>query len=499
MATEHDVEALRSLLSKLDAAEQAELGSSDGRQAKEISTEALKSIERRLKTFIGEDFVMPTQPAVDEEGLPIMEFTEPVTDYRPSDFIPPPPELVPMPKTEEGKAAFRKARDAFLDALEEEERQDEERSRKAGESEFMKAIRIAKERVEEVRTESNTRNNSKPTDSVSEATSLASEQAKAGPKTKKTVSFVETDETSNTKGPIAPGWGSIQQGRLRTAAGVKSGSGVMKLQIIERVPAQTSESTTIKTTDSDDEDSGDDRRTAEGLERSAEAAMDDLVDPEGKLLPSSSEGEVSQEESDEKDEADIDDAIHHREVALRYHELRHSLGKGPQSGALGGPIESMQSDDEWDQENVPLEAHLREEPRERHSSKFIQSRISRKAMDAVLPGGLQGQVKYGTVVNNQLLQGNDESDEELNERGKRIIEGLTKGLTVEETLANEKLGEAPSSTPVVDHGEPERMPPKIKAGNTILGDVVESSGRRTQSPTVGKPIKVSKFKANRLT
>ena len=152
-------------------------------------------------------------------------------------------------------------------------------------------------------------------------------------------------------------------------------------------------------------------------------------------------------------------------------------------------------------QNVPLEAHLRDEPREMQSSKFMQSKLSQRAVDTVLPGGLQGEVKYGRVVDDQLVQDNGESDEELNHRGKRIVEGLTKGLTVEEILASEPSSEVSGQTLAVDQKEqPERRPPNIKAGTAILGDVVESTTRSKPQPSsTDKPVKVSRFKANRLT
>ncbi|KAG8875847.1 hypothetical protein FRC20_002877 [Serendipita sp. 405] len=147
-----------------------ELGQTSLNQAQEISKEALEKLAERLHALVGEEFELTGEPTLNDDGLPIVELMEPTPDtYSRSDFIPEPPKIS-TPKTETDKIAFRKARDAFIAALEEEERVDEEYIRREEEeTEFMKAIRQAKEKMQEIRTSENTQANSGQLSSVATA------------------------------------------------------------------------------------------------------------------------------------------------------------------------------------------------------------------------------------------------------------------------------------------------------------------------------------------
>lgn len=276
-----------------------------------------------------------------EEGLPIVDVTEPVVDSLSNQIsaatLTEPPSLRPLPKTEEERMARRRERDAFLDALELEERLQEEKEQEEGasndiqETEFMKAVRIARERVKEIRTGTNTQANagiSRDRDSDSAGseqedgdTAIKGKSANS----KKVVSFADADDEELQRGGSrSKEWGDVQMAKLRKpilakAPQMKSGSGIMQLEIVERIPPLTSRkpvSVSTRQEDSDDEDEEE-----------------------------KSEEDESNEENDE--DPSMEDAMHHREIALRYHQLRQSLGVGPVGGALGGPIDAR---DAWDQE-----------------------------------------------------------------------------------------------------------------------------------------------------
>ena len=266
-----------------------------------------------------------------EDGLPIVEFTEPVSQSQADSFrIPSPPPLKLLPKTEAERIARRKEIDAFFAALEEEERQENEKNKEKEESEFMRVIREAKEKKEEILTQENTRHNAgslggqhrggrQPTESdEDEEDSIKPPSPTTKPK--KAVKFANAVGESKKEGISSPSiGGDVQQGRLRRPIGVKSGGGVMKLEIIEKFPLTSK----ARAVDSDDED------------EDASLGSDEETDEE------------------EKNQIEIEDALDRREIALRYHEMRQSLGAGPQAGALGGTIDPKDID-EWEQEVCPF-------------------------------------------------------------------------------------------------------------------------------------------------
>ncbi|KAG9056756.1 hypothetical protein FS842_009710 [Serendipita sp. 407] len=211
-----------------------ELGQTSLNQAQEISKEALEKLAERLHALVGEEFELTGEPTLNDDGLPIVELMEPTPDtYSRSDFIPEPPKIS-TPKTETDKIAFRKARDAFIAALEEEERVDEEYIRREEEeTEFMKAIRQAKEKIQEIRTSENTQANSGQLSSVATAEKkLGVPEDRKG--ARKNVSFAVDAKGGDDDDQL---WGDVRHGRLRALKGPKSSHGIMKLEIVEKMPS----------------------------------------------------------------------------------------------------------------------------------------------------------------------------------------------------------------------------------------------------------------------
>jgi hypothetical protein len=114
-------------------------------------------------------------------------------------------------------------------------------------------------------------------------------------------------------------------------------------------------------------------------------------------------------------------------------------------------------------------------------------------LNAHLPKGLAGEFRPAILENDQLVGTEDgESDSDIGPRGRRIIEGLKRGLTVEEVMANEPSDDEGDSAPKAE------VKP-IKRGTALMGDVVEVQERIPKpNPQKGMPVKISKFKANRM-
>jgi len=269
-----------------------------------------------------------------EDGLPIIEVSEP-SDKPSTIHLTEPPPLRSPPKTEEERIARRRERDAFLDALELEERLQEEKESEDGaidngqETEFMKAVRIAKERAQEMRTSFNTQANAATASvDVTDGESDSGETVPEGNKgtkgnQKKSVSFASVESEENV---TAAKWGDVQMAKLRkptlATEKVRRGDGIMKLEIVERMPsASLSKAVSFSSRQRDSDDSDENEEESE-------------------------EGEAIDDDSDEDDDPSMQDAMLQREIALRYHQLRQSLGAGPTGGALGGMVDPRNSRDQ---------------------------------------------------------------------------------------------------------------------------------------------------------
>jgi hypothetical protein len=125
-------------------------------------------------------------------------------------------------------------------------------------------------------------------------------------------------------------------------------------------------------------------------------------------------------------------------------------------------------------------------------SRFGAPRLTERVLQATLPNGLQGEIRQGKIVDGELVTNEEDvsSDDSLGPRGRRIIEGLKRGLTVEQVLANE-----PSEVGAVKESSG-----AIRQGTAVLSEVVEVGERvpRISVEPKIKPGKVSRFKADRI-
>lgn len=294
---------------------------------------------------------------MNEDGLPIMEFDEHIplgTIEEDSIEGPEPLSFKPFSSMTPGeRAERRRQRDAFLDMLEEEERQGELRERTMQGQEgtaIQKLRRDAKKLQEEEvkalldrepgeRIASPAKASAKPgpawvtkvTDAEdlrlkAEANWKASGMSGVGKGKGKRVSFagVAEDEEEAKNSPKIP---RPRQGSQRPT---------MKYEIVERMPSKPpsnylsstrplapKEAVTLVTGPDSDDDSDVGR-------------LGDESDHEPPL---------GEDENVENNEAGIDEALHQREIALRYYQLRQNLDTGPKG-------------DEWDRPVCRIHAHL---------------------------------------------------------------------------------------------------------------------------------------------
>ncbi|KDQ18000.1 hypothetical protein BOTBODRAFT_185401 [Botryobasidium botryosum FD-172 SS1] len=270
------------------------------------------------------------------------------------------------------------------------------------------------------------------------AQKLEEEEERAGPekkpasgKKKKSVSFAgaplsEREEEEDVD------WGDVIPARLKPRRKpAKEAQSPMTLKIIEHPPARAAASVSAPT--------GASRVSKPTPSRPVFASGADS-DDEPSPAPSTSvsaPADQQEQESDMEEEAfdegaDMDEAMLQREVALEYYKRREALGAGPQAGALGGSA-AMSDPNEWDQEDVPLEANLAAGRPKPATSRFMAARVRGTSN---IPGGkssagnlLASAVKQGTLVNGHLVGGSDDEDErEIGADGQKILEELRAGV-----------------------------------------------------------------------
>lgn len=290
---------------------------------------------------------------VNEEGLPIIDITEPVDDKRsqttetlPQNIIEDP--LTPLSSLPPSARASRNEQvKRILDYLEEEERQEELKEkqreleetnemlqkRKAQEAEEKASIKATKEMHKKMGRAllQNIGNAKEKERQEQEAQRLQDEIADKGRSPslkKKTVAFVDALDDSSKNDAVdpepsePPDWGDVTLARLRASKRptLLSQSLLdkhpMKMSVVERFPAgpagppkPSSPHPGRKFVDSDDESD-----PGPGSDSSDTAAEDEN--------DSESEPVVL-----EQDEVDLDFAQHQRQIALEYHRQRSKFGQ----------------------------------------------------------------------------------------------------------------------------------------------------------------------------
>ena len=270
------------------------------------------------------------------------------------------PLKLPSPMTPEERAKRRRQRDAFLDMLEAEERQEELQERRKQEQEgttiqklrrdakkmqeeegttIQKLRRDAKkmqeEEVEALRIASRVEGSAKPTPvwmtKVTDAEDLrlkveadwkAKRKSGIGKGKGKNVSFAEIVEDKEEKGDLPKGPNPLQGSKRLT----------MKYEIVERVPPKPPSNSLSS-------------MQSLALKQAVTMVTGPDSDDESDLDLGRDESDHELPEDAEVSEVGIDGALHQREIALRYYQLRQNLDTGSK-------------EDEWDRPVRRTRAHL---------------------------------------------------------------------------------------------------------------------------------------------
>ncbi|KAG6854553.1 hypothetical protein C0991_004889 [Blastosporella zonata] len=302
----------------------------------QLTPDVVKKLTEKLSELMGEDLTGDFEQVrnergefLNEEGLPIIEISEPVeasaTDEGETVVEESPlPSLFSLPDSV--RKRLRQQRNSLLDQLEGEERlqeRDEEladvearqeilRKRKeaaAKEKEKLNAAKemqkkmgkvllqnLAKERAED--------EEARAADAISDNVKRSSGDKKG----KKTVSFADRyDEGDNSEdAQQIVDWGDITPARLRSTGRPSllspSDKLPMKMTVVEKFPSAPPKPTTTQPPDSDDES-----------------------DPES-TIDANEDSDLDSEATLEEDELDLEFAQHQREIALQYHEKRDKIG-----------------------------------------------------------------------------------------------------------------------------------------------------------------------------
>ncbi|KAH9032030.1 hypothetical protein EDB85DRAFT_1957387 [Lactarius pseudohatsudake] len=508
-------EALQALVSSLNPG--------DASNTDNLSKEDVSKLSEKLKELLGSDLpqgAMQPMPGehLNEEGLPIIEITEPM------ESAPEPPpaatagaapivdaedtNFIPMYRLPPAQRARNKAQmNRLLDMLEEEERLEEERNeardrrqrreeleqRKANakaELERLKSLKDIQKKMGKalLRNMADAREKEEQEAALRVKEDLELEETRRSRKPRKSVSWAELPKSER------PSEGSDGDDTWEAAHSPKL---PMRPDVVERFSSRPvgASSPPPPNADSDDEsnppspvpvdsDEGDELQPP---------LSDDTGDGDEDDPP---EGHASE------DEFDIDAVQHQREIALAYFEKRNKIGADA-ARALSAHSHEPNDEDEWDQEEVPLDATLAGPRPKPPQSKFRSERLaqaygthvpsttpSTSLGTSVLPsssGALRRAVRTGRLEDDHLV-GNGDNDSE--------DEG---GSEVGEDARIRAFMDALRRGDVTNAGAAENSDALVAALESAYGAPPASSAPAppTTVPTAARQQKGSKFKLAR--
>ncbi|KAJ7905805.1 hypothetical protein B0H14DRAFT_2661703 [Mycena olivaceomarginata] len=302
-----------------------------------LSTAAVEKLSARLSELVGDGSGEPQRriesgQLLNEEGLPIIDITEPVVAseaHVSSEFLNEdvPVPLAALPTSEQERR--RRDRDRILDLLEEEEEREQRREereeisdekrqeilrkrKKAAQDELarLKAAKDMQRKMGKALLRDISTSRDEPAPSVPSPDSAVQEDQETALNPRKTVTFADAAleaDASESRETEASEWGDVVPARLRANSGrslmsdAKSDSTPMKMNVVERIPGKP----VGPQGDSDDESEPPDSPTVADS------------DEEGRF------------ESDEElaEEVDMDFARHQREIALEYNSKRARMAE----------------------------------------------------------------------------------------------------------------------------------------------------------------------------
>ncbi|KAJ7085801.1 hypothetical protein B0H15DRAFT_846429 [Mycena belliarum] len=322
-------QALQALLNSLTPGAPVEGG-------RKLSTADVQKLSEKLKELVGDSAGESNDEGqlLNEEGLPIIDITEPLQalDSPLTSTIPeeePPIPIAVLPLSEQER--LRRERDQILDMLEEEEqaerakvdastqeqRQEILRKRKKAAQDELDRLKAAKDMHKKMG-KALLRGLSTPgEENTSTAPSVPVPDPAVAvesytPTPRKSVKFadaaIEVETPLNAQQSNTPDWGDVVPARLRPNSGrfitnAQSDAHPMKMQVVERIPGKHQ------------------------LDRPQPDSDDESEPPESPTAADSEEDEGFMSDEGLAEEADVDYAQHQREILLEYHTKRAKMAE----------------------------------------------------------------------------------------------------------------------------------------------------------------------------
>ncbi|KAN0127990.1 hypothetical protein V8E53_014167 [Lactarius tabidus] len=456
--TDSRAEALQALVSSL-----APGGASS---ADSLSKEDVTKLSEKLKELLG-DADLPQggvqtnergEP-LNEDGLPIIEITEPMeTASQPTASATPSTApivdaedatFVPMYRLPPAERARNKAQmNQILDLLEEEERVVEERNetrdrqqrreeleqRRANakaELERLKSLKDMQKKMGKalLRNMADAREKEEQVSLQRVREDLELEESRRSRKPRKSVSWAELPKSE----------------RLPSDDTGPSHRIPLRPDVVERFPTRpiASPSPPPPTADSDDESNPPSDEDDDDDDDDDELHSDRAPSPSPEPPLSDDTGgedEPAEGHASDDDEFDIDAVQHQREIALAYFEKRNKIGA---DAARAMSAHSHEPNDEWDQEDVPLDATLASPPPKPPQSKFKSERLahaynthvpsttpSTSLGTSVLPStsnALRSALRTGKLEGDHLVGSDNDSEGDDEADARAFMDALRRG------------------------------------------------------------------------
>ncbi|KAJ3500180.1 hypothetical protein NMY22_g19346 [Coprinellus aureogranulatus] len=481
MANQDRDEAFRSLVQTI---------TKDDPQTK-LSAEAIDRLTEKLGEIVGYDPSADFTPRrndrgelVNEEGLPIIDITEPESRADEDEFIPPPEPIFRLAQIpNHTRNRLREQRNSILDQLEQEEREEEERERQRESEELAEQARkraaaaashkSAKElqkKMGKALLKSVTESKNQA-EKVKEAQRIKDEEEDAKRKAsslkkKKSVKFADLE----SDGEEQVDWGDVVPGRIQpmkrpNLLSESTTQGTMKMNVVERRPARRASPPRPVAPERDSDDESD-------------------VSP-----PSDSE---LQSDNELEEEADLDYATLQRQVQLEYYKKRATIGQDAASliqTTTEPEVEPITEDQLGITKSDTSKPAISQYRASRLLSSYGTTNPS-SASNFVVPAAsaktLQHAIRTGKLDDDgKLVGGEDDSASEAEDDSmQQVLELLKRG---------EVYNIGPNGEPI--HYLPPEEEPKQKSTTTAAALGLGSQSK--ELPPLSTKTPVSKFKVSR--
>ncbi|KAI6022744.1 hypothetical protein EDC04DRAFT_2728083 [Pisolithus marmoratus] len=486
--------ALQALLSSFRQA------TGEDRSAPGPTQDELQKLSAKIEEILGDGSPQRDSQGglLNDEGLPVVEITEPVPpSAEVQDGLPftQEPDLIPLhvlPPSERERR--RRERDRIFDILEEEERslqlreelrdterrkEEMQRRKETARMEYEHLIQ-AKElqkKMGKALVESHSGSSKADPDSLRRNASGSN----------KSVTFAETvasDLMPTERQPSQVDWGDITAGRLRSPHRVPlvSATGtdkhVMKLQVVERRDANTSGPTLECVADSDDESP---TLSEHSSSRQWTTKLCDIKQYNPSTNDTSGEEAQPAEETLDED-FDWDSTQHQREVALEYFAKRHAIAAETVRVLATGNDDKEELECVSDGRSLSQRAPISRFRADRMAKAYDKThpQLSTSLESTVVPEARQkairSSIRTGKLVNDQLAGGLSGDSGSEDEDVKEMIDALKKGNVQNIGPTTQSLSSSA--------GDPLLFPTSAASGPQPLSTVKE----RVQFPQRHNPL-----------